>query len=431
MANSDSSASKQVYGSSAGKSWVQLVAGVLGMAMISSLQYAWTLFVPELRTAFQWSLPSVQLAFAIFIALMTYAAPLTGFLLDKFGTRLFFTVAGLCVAVGWGGMGYADSLTSLYVLYGIAGVGASFIYTGGIAAALKWFPKKRGLASGIMAAGFGSGAAPFIPIIGYLIAHVGYKEAFLYSGLGFAAVLLVVAQVLRFPSGESASSQNASAAGKEGEARGCSPVEMFKTGQFYLIYGIFVGMAIGYMFLTPSVKPFAKEFGIASNVILLAASLYAIANGAGRVVWGIISDKIGREKAMAIDFVICGVAYAALPIFGRDPVLFTSILCLAFFCCGPMFAFFPPLTADRYGQTYLATNYGIMYSAKGFGGLIGGALGSVMVVKYGWTAAFFAMAILAIMSAVGALILRRVEKPALTCPVRPAPTPEQMGPTAQ
>ncbi|HXX81019.1 MAG TPA: oxalate/formate MFS antiporter [Thermodesulfovibrionales bacterium] len=424
MAKADSSDSKQVYGSFIRNNWVQLVAGVCGMAMISSLQYAWTLFVPELKTAFQWSLPSVQLAFAIFIALMTYAAPLTGFLLDKFGTRLFFTVAGLCVAVGWGGMGYADNLATLYVLYGTAGIGASFIYTGGIAAALKWFPKKRGLASGIMAAGFGSGAAPFIPIIGYLIAHVGYKEAFLYSGIGFAAVLLVIAQVLRFPSWESAAeSKSTPVAGKEGEVRGCNPVEMFKTGQFYLIYGIFVGMAIGYMFLTPSVKPFAKEIGIASNVILLAASLYAIANGAGRVVWGIISDKIGREKAMAIDFVICGIAYAALPIFGKDPILFTAILCLAFFCCGPMFAFFPPLTADRYGQTYLATNYGIMYSAKGFGGLIGGALGSVMVVKYGWTAAFFTMAILAIVSAMGALILRKIEKPALICPVRPAPLP--------
>ena len=411
MANEDSSNSGAVYGSVIGNKWVQLVAGVLGMMMISSMQYAWTLFVPELRTAFNWSLPSVQLAFAIFIALMTYTAPLTGFLLDMFGTRLFFTLASLCVAVGWGGLGYADNLTMLYIFYGIAGVGASFVYTGGIAAALKWFPEKRGLASGVMAAGFGSGAAPFIPIIGYLIANTGYKGAFLYTGIGFAVVLLVVAQVLRFPPGQSAKSRSASAACKEGEAKGCRPVEMLKTGQFYLIYGMFVGMAIGYMFLTASVKPVAKVYGIATNVVLLAVSLYAIANGAGRVVWGVISDKIGREKAMTIDFVICGIAFAALPVFGTDPILFTAILCLAFFSCGPMFAFFPPLTADRFGQTCLATNYGVMYSAKGFGGLIGGALGSLMVVKYGWTAAFITMAILAVTAGVGALILRKVEKP--------------------
>ena len=411
MANEDSSNPKEVYGSFIGNSTVQLVAGVLGMMMISSIQYAWTLFVPELRTAFKWSLPSVQLAFAIFIALMTYTAPLTGFLMDMFGTRLFFTMASLCVAVGWGGLGYADNLPALYILYGIAGIGASFVYTGGIAAALKWFPKKRGLASGFMAAGFGSGAAPFIPVIGYLIANVGYRGAFLYTGIGFAVVLLVVAQILRFPPGQSARSKSASDGCKQGETRGCRPMEMLKTGQFYLIYGMFVGMTIGYMFLTASVKPVAKVYGIAGNVVLLAVSLYAIANGVGRVVWGIISDKIGREKAMVIDFVICGMAFAALPVFGKDPILFTALLCLAFFSCGPMFTFFPSLTADRYGQCCLATNYGFMYSAKGFGGLIGGALGSVMVVKYGWTAAFSTMAILAVMAGAGALILRKIEKP--------------------
>ena len=418
MAIDDSSSPKEASGSFIENSWVQLVAGVFGMAMISSIQYAWTLFVPELRTAFKWSLPSVQLAFAVFIALMTYTAPLTGFLMCKFGTRLFFTLASLCVAVGWGGLGYADNLPTLYILYGIAGVGASFVYTGGIAAALKWFPKKRGLASGIMAAGFGSGAAPFIPVIGYLIANIGYKGAFLYTGIGFAAVLLVVAQILRFPPEQSATSGSSNPTCKEAETEGCKPVEMLKTGQFYLIYGMFIGMAIGYMFLTASVKPVAKAYGVAGNVVLLAISLYAIANGAGRVVWGIISDKIGREKAMAIDFVICGLTFAALPVFGKDPTMFTALLCLAFFSCGPMFAFFPPVTADRYGQAWLATNYGIMYSAKGFGGLLGGALGSVLVVKYGWTPAFCTMAALAVAAGVGALILRKIEKPVVrTLPI--------------
>ncbi len=418
MAIDDSSSPKEASGSFIENSWVQLVAGVFGMAMISSIQYAWTLFVPELRTAFKWSLPSVQLAFAVFIALMTYTAPLTGFLMCKFGTRLFFTLASLCVAVGWGGLGYADNLPTLYILYGIAGVGASFVYTGGIAAALKWFPKKRGLASGIMAAGFGSGAAPFIPVIGYLIANVGYKGAFLYTGIGFAAVLLVVAQILRFPPEQTATSGSSNPTCKEVETEGCKPVEMLKTGQFYLIYGMFIGMAIGYMFLTASVKPVAKAYGIAGNAVLLAISLYAIANGAGRVVWGIISDKIGREKAMAIDFVICGISLAALPVFGKDPTMFTALLCLAFFSCGPMFAFFPPVTADRYGQAWLATNYGIMYSAKGFGGLLGGALGSVLVVKYGWTPAFFTMAALAVAAGFGALILRKIEKPVVrTLPI--------------
>ena len=89
-------------------------------------------------------------------------------------------------------------LADVHLLW-IAGIGASFIYTGGIAASLKWFPKKRGTASGIMACGFGSGAALFGWLITILVKNYGCKTAFLYTGVGFAVILLLVAQVLRFP----------------------------------------------------------------------------------------------------------------------------------------------------------------------------------------------------------------------------------------
>ena len=406
-------------GSFRGNSWVQLVAGLFGMMMISSLQYAWTLFVPPLTETFKWSLPVVQLAFTLFICFMTYTAPLTGYLLDKFGTRLFFSLAAFLVCIGWSSLGFVKSLAGLYFFYSLAGIGASFIYTGGIATALKWFPARRGLASGVMAAGFGSGAAPFIPLIGYILSSKGYTAAFLYTGIGFGVVLLIVAQILRFPAkDEVAAPASASASPKTQPASsGLTPLQMLKTPQFYLIYVVFIGMASGYLLVTAQTKPFAKEYGLAANIVVLAITFNSIGNGLGRVVWGALSDKLGREKSMLIDFLICAAAVALLPILGSNPIMFIVLLFIAMFSFGPIFAFFPPITADRFGTAYLATNYGIVYSAKGVGGVVGGWISSFIILSLGWSFTFYGAATLCVISAIGATALSRMR------PVNPQPEP--------
>ena len=259
--------------------WTMLVAGVLGMVMISSLQYAWALFVPDmLKSNPTFSKVEIQAAFATFVACMTFAGPLTGYLMDKFGTKIFFSVAAILVAVGWGGIGAQDKVAPMCVSYGVAGVGASFIYTGGIAASLKWFPKKRGTASGIMACGFGSGAALFGWLITMLVTNYGCKTAFLYTGIGFAVILLLVAQVLRFPEAADIAAAEPGKP-KKTEARSYSPVEMLKTGQFYLMYGMFVFMAVGYMFLTPNIKLMANDYKIPAAIFTVTFTAFAAANG--------------------------------------------------------------------------------------------------------------------------------------------------------
>jgi OFA family oxalate/formate antiporter-like MFS transporter len=397
-----------------------LTAGVLGMAMISSLQYAWALFVPDiLKSNPTFSKVEIQAAFATFIACMTFAGPLTGYLMDKFGTRIFFSVAAILVAAGWGSIGVQDKIVPMCVSYGLAGVGASFIYTGGIAAALKWFPNKRGTASGIMACGFGSGAALFGWLITMLVTNYGCKTAFLYTGVGFAVILLLVAQVLRFPEAAGTSKAADSGKPKDAGAKSYSPVEMLKTGQFYLMYGMFVLMAIGYMFLTPNIKLMANDYKIPAEIFTITFTAFAAANGIGRVVWGVISDKIGRESAMFIDFVACGLLYILLPFVSHNPYAFMVVVTVAFFCTGPMFAFFPPITDDRFGEKYLSTNYGIMYTAKGVGGMIGPTFITALALFYaksqgyetGWTVGCSFIGVAAIASGVGALILKKIPKP--------------------
>src|SRR5205814_5761975 len=154
--------------------WFQLVASLIAMIMIANLQYAWTLFVQPLKSATGWKLSDIQLAFTLFILFQTWIQPLDGWLIDRLGPRGFISAAGLLCGLGWAGLGYATSLPMLYVLYCTAGVGAAFVYSRSIGSALKWFKDRRGLAAGIMAAGFGGGTARVIPFISPMIASRGY-----------------------------------------------------------------------------------------------------------------------------------------------------------------------------------------------------------------------------------------------------------------
>ena len=153
------------------------------MIMIANLQYAWTLFVSPMNKATGWKPSDISFAFTLFILFQTWVQPAQGFLIDRLGPRLFTTLAGVLCGVGWGGLAFANSLPALYLLYVIAGIGAALVYGGCIGSALKWFTKERGLAAGLTAAGFGGGAALFVPIIASIIKSSGYRSAFLYTGI--------------------------------------------------------------------------------------------------------------------------------------------------------------------------------------------------------------------------------------------------------
>ena len=179
--------------------WWRLAAAVTAMIMIGNLQYAWTLFVKPITASTGWKLSQVQLGFTIFIAVMTWAMPLSGWMIDRLGPRVFMSLAGVLVAIGWGSLGHARTLPAFYAIYAVAGLGNSFVYCCSMAVGLKWFVDKRGLASGLIAAGYGSGAALFIPLFSHMIRSRGYETTFVYSGIGLGALIFIAGQFLTHP----------------------------------------------------------------------------------------------------------------------------------------------------------------------------------------------------------------------------------------
>ena len=238
--------------------WFQLVASLIAMIMIANLQYAWTLFVNPLQAGTGWKLSDIQVAFTLFILCQTWVQPLDGWLIDRLGPRGFITAAGVLCGLGWAGMGYATSLPMLYVLYCLAGTGAAFVYSGSIGSALKWFKEKRGLASGIMAAGFGGGTALFIPVIQSMLRDSGYQQTFLVTGIFQGVVIAIVAQFLRHPAAEAPAAGQASSKATAPVKKQYTTMEVLRTPQFYVMYIAFILMATGGLLVTANAGPMAK-----------------------------------------------------------------------------------------------------------------------------------------------------------------------------
>jgi OFA family oxalate/formate antiporter-like MFS transporter len=407
--------------------WFQLVASVLAMVMIANFQYAWTLFVRPIQDATGWKLSDVQWAFTLFVIFETWIMPAEGWVIDRIGPRILITIAGVLCGVGWTGLAFADTLPKLYGFYSLTGVGAAFVYSGCIAAALKWFPNRRGFAAGIIAAGFGAGSALFIPPIAYTIQQYDYKTAFIVTGILQGVIIMLAAQVLRNPGPEFTAAKAVAGPSKaivRKNTEQFTSLEMLKTPHFYLLYVSFVMMATGGLLLTAQAAPVAREWGISAAALTAALALDRLANGASRISWGWLSDRIGRETCMAIAFMLQAACLIAILMFGRlSGLLFAVTLVAIFFTWGEIYSLFPSTVGDYFGGRNAASNYSFMYTAKGVAAIIGGGLAAILHDRFGsWSAALYGSAVLAMLSALIALGLRKMPLPKKA----PAAVPEAL-----
>ena len=385
--------------------WFQLGASLIAMIMIANLQYSWTLFVSPLQKGTGWKLSDIQFAFTLFILFQTWVQPLDGWLVDRLGPRGFISAAGLLCGLGWAGMGYATSLPMFYVLYCVAGTGAAFVYSCSIGSALKWFKERRGLASGIMAAGFGGGTALFIPFIQSMIRENGYQAAFLTTGVLQGVVIAVVAQVQRHPPAAPAPAPGAKKAAAILEKKQFTTMEVLRTPQFYVMYVAFVLMATGGLLVTANAGPMAKSWGFS---ITLAATLSPLANGAARIFWGWASDRLGRENTMVVTFVLQALCLVAVATLGqRSTAWFVATLVAVYFTWGQIYSLFPSTSGDYFGAQHATSNYAVLYTAKGVASIIGGYVGALVFERTGsWAMGFYGSAVLALVAAVLAYGLR-------------------------
>jgi OFA family oxalate/formate antiporter-like MFS transporter len=385
--------------------WFQLGASLVAMIMIANLQYSWTLFVGPLQKGTGWKLSDIQFAFTLFIIFQTWVQPFDGWLIDRLGPRGFVTAAGLLCGLGWAGIGYATSLPVLYALYCLAGTGAAFVYSGSVGSALKWFKERRGLASGIMTAGFGGGTALFIPFIQSSIGGNGYRATFVATGILQGIVIAVVAQFLRHPPAATAPAQRGSKAATIVDKKQFTTMEVLRTTQFYVMYVAFVLMATGGLLVTANAGPMAKSWGFS---VTLAATLSPLANGAARIFWGWVSDRLGRESTMMLTFVLQAFCLVAVATLGQiSTAWFVATLIAVYFTWGQIYSLFPSTSGDYFGTKHATSNYAVLYTAKGVASIIGGYVAALVYERSGsWAMGFYGSAVMALVAAVLAYGLR-------------------------
>ena len=400
--------------------WVRLWSAFVGMVMIGNLQYAWTLFAQPMAKAHasqHWQLSDVQWGFGVFIAAGTWAMPFLAPFIDTTGPRLLMVLSGVLCAVGWGSLGHVDSLASFYVMYAIAGVGVACVYACGVATAVKWFPDRRGTASGIITAGYGMGAAVFNPLLfDPLIKKIGYADTFFWTGLSHGVLIVLAGLVLVNPP----SDYKVAAAVAKPKVRSAgldfTPSEMLRTPQFYFLFFAMLSIGIGGLMVTAQLKPVATNFKIGAAAVTMALFLTPLGNGFSRILWGWVSDYLGREWTMFTAFLLQAIFLLAATTLGRTgDTMFVVLMVLVFLTWGELYVLFPAVLADLYGTKNSARNYSFLYSAKGFASLLGSGIAASLFEKTGtWNYAFYASAGLALLAALMALYVRRIPLPQKT-----------------
>ena len=396
--------------------WVQLIAGIVAMMAIANLQYAWTLFTKPIQAHLHASLAAVQWTFALFIALETWLVPFEGYLVDRIGPRFMLGIGSVLVALGWVGSGRAESLNSLYFWYALGGIGAGIVYGGTIGNALKWFPDHRGLCVGLTAGAYGIGTATTIAPIAAMMKTSGYQHTFIVWGIIQGVVVLACALFLaRPPEGWTPPNWKEKAARIKARvntsAVDMTPWEMLRQPSFYAIYVMMTMLAFGGLVITAQLNPMAVSYHV-DNVIVafgmtavvLAITVDRIMNGFTRPFWGWVSDRIGRENAIFIAFMLEAAAVYALLQLISYPVWFVVLSGLCFFAWGNIFSLFPALTGDLYGSKWATTNYGVVYTAKGVAAAFAAPGAAWLFAKTGsWSKVFWAMIVCDVVAAFMAL----------------------------
>lgn len=416
MHNSSAAALSPNQQSSDKTRWFQLAVGVICMVATANIQYAWTLFVPEIQENFGWSRASIQVAFTLFVIVQTWLAPVEGYFIDRFGPRMMVAFGAVFIGLAWIINSQATSLAGFYVGAAVGGIGVGSIYATCINNAIKWFPDRRGLAVGLTAGGYGAGSAATILPIAAMIESSGFQQTFLFFGILQGSLAFVAAWFLRSP--------------RTTEVRKSSKLvqtthdytlkEAMSTKLFWLMFTMFILVVTGGMMAVAQLGVIAQDLGVKEfqvdlhffvmAALPLALMLDRIMNGISRPLFGWVSDHIGREKTMVIAFTLEGCGIIALGYFGSNPYAFLILSGVVFLAWGEVYSLFSALAGDAFGCKHIGKIYGVLYTAKGIGALFV-PVGNLMMEATGtWSTVLYTVAT---MDLVAALLAVSVLRPVL------------------
>lgn len=333
--------------------------------------YAWSVFQGPLIEKFSWTTAQTSLAFSISFAMVPISMIIFGKIQDEKGPKWVSFGGGLMFGLGMIMTSFTQNLTMLYISYGLVlGFAIGMAYGCTTSTTVKWFPDKKGLAGGLTAAGFGSGAILFAPLAKNLISSYGVLMTFRYLGIGLLIVICLASLILTAPEKKSTTVNQDDKINKKSN-------EMIKTGVFWGLWTAYIFGCVSGLMIIGHAAPIAKEFLNVEKLATLVVMLVAFSNTIGRIVWGFVSDKVGRYKAVVLMFVTSSVGLLLLR-FKIDPKLAILGIMFIALCFGGFLGSFPGITAENWGPLYNGSNYGVMFTAYGIAAVVGPRLAATI-----------------------------------------------------
>lgn len=414
-----------------------VVVGAIMIQLALGAIYAWSVYTKPLKEA-GWSKQETQMVFSAGLALFAIVMVVAGRFLQhpKVGPKKLAMLSGVVLAAGYilAGIFGAENFMTTFIFVGIlggAGIGIGYVVP--IAVGIKWFPDKKGLITGLAVAGFGFGATLWMTLAdklgplggGELLKNMGVSGTFIVFGIAYFVLVEIGSLWMSFPPDgfkpEGWEPPQATSSKPLAGSVTLTSSEMLRTPQYYLIlltfaFGASAGlMSIGLMKLWPMEALTANGIPVeeASAIATLAmAVFFALFNGLGRIIWGMISDRIGRKMSIIIMAATQAVfVYLFQYMAGNEYTLYLFAMLIGF-NFGGNFALFPTITADTFGTKYVGMNYGWVFLAYAIGGIFGPIMGGKLGDMGNFPLAFTICGILCLVAVITIALVKPVSRQA-------------------
>lgn len=388
--------------------WLFVVLGLIMNVCLGAV-YAYSIFLGPVRKAFpDISAFQANLPFMVFLAFFAILMFFGGRVMEKLGPRKLGIIGGIIVGLGWFLAALSPNIWVLVLTYGvIAGSGVGLVYGCPVTMGAKWFPDKKGLAVGLMLAGFGGSALITGKIANALIPAYGLSSTFMYFGVAFGVILIVLSLPFRFPAADWAPAGWKPAASNV-TLVDFAPSEIVKTGTFWGLFLCFIiGSVAGLMAIGISKSVGNEIIKISGETAATLVGVFAIFNAIGRPLFGFLTDKITPRNAAIINLLIILVV-SVIMIMAKegDTGLYTVSFIGFWLCLGGWLAIAPAATATFFGMKSYARNYGVVFFAYGIGAIVGGIISGQAKDVFGtYTYAFYPTAALALVGLILAISL--------------------------
>ncbi|MGB9095170.1 L-lactate MFS transporter [Erwinia sp.] len=353
--------------------WLTLFGTIITQFALGSV-YTWSLFNGQLSQKLDAPVSQVAFSFGLLSLGLAISSSLAGKLQERFGVRNVAIGAGLLMAVGFYLTAHSSNLFMLYlsagVLVGLAD-GAGYLMT--LSNCVKWFPERKGLISACAIGAYGLGSLGFKFICGYLLSVYSLETTFLIWGLLAMALIITGAMFMT-----DAPKQQTRAQGSDSQTRDFSLAEAVRMPQYWMLALMFLTACMSGLYVIGVAKDIGEGLvHLSTQTAANAVTIIAVANLSGRLILGVMSDKMARIRVITLAQVV-SLAGMSILLFTQmnETTFFISVACVAF-SFGGTITVYPSLVSDFFGLNNLTKNYGLIYLGFGIGSVLGSLIASL------------------------------------------------------